>query len=225
MSDITLKPHTRDFLQLALDCRALRFGQFTLKSGRQSPYFFNAGEFHDGASLDGLARCYAQAIVDSGLSFDVLFGPAYKGIPLVAAVAVALYRDFGLNIPWAFDRKEVKSHGEGGKLVGAPLRGRVLIIDDVISAGTSIGLSRQWISEAGAEPCGVAVALDRQERLGSGPDDDPRSAVEAVRASGMTVITVARLDELLRWLQDSGQAHADQLAALQAYQQTYGSRV
>jgi orotate phosphoribosyltransferase len=219
MEDKPLKPWARDFLDLAMRCQALRFGEFTLKSGRRSPYFFNAGQFHDGASLDGLARCYAQAIVDDGLAFDMLFGPAYKGIPLVAAVAVSLHRDFGRSVPWAFDRKEVKGHGEGGKLVGAPLDGRVLIIDDVISAGTSVNLSRQWISDAGATPCGVAVALDRQERIGEGTG----SAVGAVRASGLAVITVAKLDDLLIWLQSNPQATADQMAALKAYQREFGS--
>lgn len=219
MSNATLTPWAQDFLDLAMRCQALRFGQFTLKSGRESPYFFNAGQFHDGASLDGLARCYAQAIVNDGLQFDMLFGPAYKGIPLVAAVALCLHRDFGLNLPWAFDRKEAKAHGEGGKLVGAPLQGRVLIIDDVISAGTSINLSRQWIEAAGATPCGVAVALDRQERMGTGPE----SAVAAVRASGLAVITVAKLADLLLWLEASEHASTQQLAALQAYQQAFGS--
>ena len=213
---MTGKNWSDDFLALAVEYGALRFGQFTLKSGRVSPYFFNAGLFNDGAGIDRLARSYAGAIVDSGLAFDCLFGPAYKGIPLVAAVAISLHRDFGLNYPFAFDRKEAKQHGEGGLIVGAELRGRVLIVDDVISAGTSVNGSRALIAEQGGEVAGVAIALDRQER---GQDD--RSAVDALRADGLTVVTVACLDDLIRWAgeQNSLESHLD---AMKAYRSQYG---
>lgn len=207
---------TNDFLELAVGCRALRFGQFTLKSGRDSPYFFNAGAFNDGASLDALARCYARAIVASELAFDMLFGPAYKGIPLAAAIAVSLHRDFGRNVPFAFDRKEAKGHGEGGMIVGAPLSGRVLIVDDVISAGTSIRHSRNLIAQAGARACAVAIALDRQER---GRDD--RTAVAEVRAHGLEVVAVATLDDLIAWLDRQGAEDADRSAMLE-YRRKYG---
>lgn len=207
---------TQEFLELAVGCDALRFGRFTLKSGRESPYFFNAGAFSDGASLDALARCYAQAIMASGLAFDMLFGPAYKGIPLAAAIAVSLHRDFGRNTPFAFDRKEAKDHGEGGVIVGAPLSGRVLIVDDVISAGTSIRHSRNLIDQGGAEACAVAIALDRQER---GRDD--RTAVAEVREQGIDVVAVATLDDLIAWLDRRGADEVDRSAMLE-YRRKYG---
>ena len=159
-----MQEYQTEFIRLALARNALRFGEFTLKSGRVSPYFFNAGAFDDGASLAVLGRCYAAAIAGSGLQFDMLFGPAYKGIPLVAATAAAMYSDHGRNLPFAFNRKEAKTHGEGGSIVGRPLAGRVLIIDDVITAGTAIRESIQILRAAGATPAGVALALDRQER-------------------------------------------------------------
>ncbi len=212
----SMQPWTRDFIELARRQGALTFGRFTLKSGRESPYFFNAGTFNDGASLDRLGRCYASAIVDAGLSIDMLFGPAYKGIPLVAAVAICLSRDHGINLPFAYDRKEAKDHGEGGQLVGADLQGRVLIVDDVISAGTAIAHSRSLIRAVGAEPVAVAVALDRQE---VGPEGI--SAVDAVQQSGMDVVSVARLDDLIDWLgNDAG--NAVELEALRAYRSQYG---
>ena len=207
---------TSEFLDLALRYEALRFGRFTLKSGRESPYFFNAGAFSDGASLDQLARCYAGAIVASGLRFDMLFGPAYKGIPLAAAIAVSLQRDFDRNVPFAFDRKEAKDHGEGGQIVGAPLSGRVLIVDDVISAGTSVNQSRNLIARSGAQACAVAIALDRQEK-----GQDERSAVAAVRAEGLDVIAVATLDDLIDWLGQQPSAMVDPSAMLK-YRQKYG---
>ncbi len=209
---------TRDFLDLALECRALRFGRFTLKSGRESPYFFNAGAFCHGLSLQRLARCYAAALVASDLQFDLLFGPAYKGIPLVAAVAMALAGEHGRNLPFAYNRKEAKAHGEGGLTVGAPIEGRVLIVDDVISAGTSINESIDLIRTAGAVPVAAAIALDRQER---GPGDDPRSAIDSVRDQGLSVVSVARLDDLIAWLaaRDDAPIH---LASLQAYRARYG---
>lgn len=182
------------FLDLAFAYQALRFGQFELKSGRISPYFFNAGVFADGHGIDQLARCYAQALIDSGVAFDQLFGPAYKGIPLVTAVAIALYRDHGLNVPFIYNRKEAKDHGEGGQLVGPSLAGRVIIVDDVVSAGTSVNESIAWIESAGAKAQGVLIALDRQER-----GADERSAVEAIEAKGLEVICVATLDRLIAW--------------------------
>jgi orotate phosphoribosyltransferase len=208
---------TQTFLDLALEHRALRFGNFTLKSGRQSPYFFNAGAFNDGAGLDGLARCYAGAIVDSELDFDMLFGPAYKGIPLAAAIAISLYRDHGRNLPFAFNRKEAKGHGEGGNIVGADLAGRALIVDDVISAGTSIRESVELIGQAGAQACAVAIALDRQER-----GEDDRSAVAAVRASGLEVVTIATLEDLVTWL-DGRDDLAEHRSAMAEYQERYGA--
>ena len=159
-----MQDYQREFLDFALDLGVLRFGEFTLKSGRVSPYFFNAGLFNTGAALARLGRFYAQTIVDSGIRFDVLYGPAYKGIPLAAVTAAALYDHHGIDIPYAFNRKEAKSHGEGGSIVGHPLRGDVLIIDDVITAGTAIRESMDVIRAEGATPAGVVIALDRQER-------------------------------------------------------------
>lgn len=212
-----LKPWTDRFLQLALDREALRFGEFTLKSGRVSPYFFNAGEFSTGRAIDTLARCYADAIVGAGLEFDMLFGPAYKGVPLATAVAMSLARDHGRDLPFAYNRKEAKDHGEGGQLVGAPLEGRVLIVDDVISAGTSVGESLELITGAGAEAVGVAIALDREEK-GAGEE---RSAVQAVAARGLQVIAIARLRDLIEWLRAHDHAH-DRLEAMVGYRQRHG---
>ncbi|MEN1727203.1 MAG: orotate phosphoribosyltransferase [Pseudomonadota bacterium] len=210
------QPWTDQFLDLAVQYQALRFGEFTLKSGRTSPYFFNAGLFSDGQGLDRLAGCYAAAIQASKVGFDMLYGPAYKGIPLAAAIAVRLHRDFGRNVPFAYNRKEAKDHGEGGSIVGAELAGRVLIIDDVISAGTSIRESREIIQRQGAEAAAVAIALDRQER---GSNDV--SAVDEVRAAGLTVVSVADLDDLIDWLEHHDTAGADRSAML-AYRQRYG---
>lgn len=212
---------TQDFLDLASSYQALRFGQFTLKSGRVSPYFFNAGAFDDGAAIDTLARCYAGAIEASGVEFDMLFGPAYKGIPLATAIAISLHRDHGRNVPYAFNRKEVKAHGEGGNVVGADLAGRVLIVDDVISAGTSIRESVELIQSAGAQPTAVAIALDRQERVGEGGNDN-LSAVAAVRESGLDVITIAELDDLIDWLRSRGDMDNDRFA-MENYRQHYGA--
>lgn len=210
-----LKDHTQSFLDLAVRYEALRFGEFTLKSGRNSPYFFNAGVFADGQGIDGLARCYAQALIDSGMAFDQLFGPAYKGIPLVSVIALTLWRDFGINVPYVYNRKEAKDHGEGGLLVGPPLKGRVVIVDDVISAGTSVRESMQWIEQANATPCGVLIALDRQER-----GEGSLSAVQSVEAQGLQVVSVAKLADLIAWLKRQGHDH---LAAMEAYQATYGA--
>ncbi len=206
------------FFDLALAKGNLKFGEFTLKSGRVSPYFFNAGGFDDGASLGTLADCYSDALQDSGADFDMLFGPAYKGIPLAAAVAVSFARRHARNLPFCYNRKEAKDHGEGGELVGAPLAGRVLIVDDVISAGTSVRESIDWITAAGAEPAGVAIALDRQER-GQGALSAAR---EVERDFGIPVIAIAGLDDLI----EHAERHPDEridLAAMRAYRTRYGT--
>ena len=217
----------QDFVAFAVDCGVLRFGSFTTKAGRQSPYFFNAGLFNDGAMLGRLAQFYAQRILDSGIRFDMLFGPAYKGIPLVAAVAVELAR-LGNNRPFAYNRKEAKDHGEGGSLVGAPLQGRVLIVDDVMSAGTAVRESIALISAAGATPGAVAVALDRQEMATENGQDVPYSAVQYVRRElGMDVCAIATLDDLLGYLQQPVNASAELAAShaqVLAYRERYGVR-
>ena len=206
----------QEFIEFALAQNVLRFGEFKTKAGRLSPYFFNAGLFNDGAALDRLSRFYAQAILASGIGIDALFGPAYKGIPLVAVTALALAQS-GHNLPFAFNRKEAKDHGEGGSLIGAALSGSVLIIDDVISAGTSVRESVELIRAAGADPCGVVIALDRMER-GTGE----LSAVQEVqRDYGIPVVAVATLDDLMKYL-----AHRPDFAAhetaIARYRQEYG---
>ncbi|MEX1200710.1 MAG: orotate phosphoribosyltransferase [Methylophaga sp.] len=209
-----MKKYQHDFIEFALQTSVLRFGSFTLKSGRQSPYFFNSGLFNSGASLAQLGRFYAQRIVDSSLAFDVLFGPAYKGIPLASTTAIALADQHQIDMPYAFNRKEAKDHGEGGQLVGAPLTGKVLIIDDVISAGTSVGESVAMIRAAGAEPAGVVIALDRQER-----GKTEKSAIAQVEADyGIPVISIICLADLLQYLdgQTELQRHRDAVAAYRA---------
>jgi orotate phosphoribosyltransferase len=209
--------YQRRFLDLALEREVLRFGEFTLKSGRVSPYFFNAGRFDSGAALARLADCYAEALLASKLEFDMLFGPAYKGIPLATAVALALAAR-GIDAPIAYNRKEAKAHGEGGVLVGAPLKGRVLIVDDVITAGTAIRESLEVIRSAGATPCGVLIALDRQER-GQGE----RSAVQELESqAGLPVIAIARLHELLAYTGARPEL-AQHRERLLAYREAYGS--
>ncbi|MFN2308232.1 MAG: orotate phosphoribosyltransferase [Gammaproteobacteria bacterium] len=209
--------YQRDFLRFAIDTEVLRFGSFTLKSGRQSPYFFNAGLFNTGSRLARLGRFYAAAIVDAGIEFDVLFGPAYKGIPLAAATAIALADQHGRDLPYCFNRKEAKDHGEGGNLVGAPLRGRVLIIDDVITAGTAIRESLEIIAAAGATPAGVVIALNRQER-GTGA----RSAIQEVEQdTGIRVVSIAALDQLVEYLETQPNS-AEQVVAIRAYRSTFG---
>ena len=209
----------QQFIEFALERGVLRFGEFTLKSGRKSPYFFNAGLFNTGAALAALGRFYARAIVDSGVRFDVLFGPAYKGIPLAAVTALALSEHHALDVPYAFNRKEAKDHGEGGTIVGAPLAGRVLIIDDVITAGTAIGEAVDVIRAQGAEPVGVVICLDRQER-GAGE----ASAIDEVKQRhGLAVVTVATLADLVANLADKPEL-ADSLAALERYRGAYGIR-
>jgi len=212
-----MQDHKRRFFELALSKGNLRFGQFTLKSGRTSPYFFNAGGFDDGASLAALADCYADAITASAVEFDMLFGPAYKGIPLAAATAIALNARHGRNVPYAFNRKEAKDHGEGGTIVGAPLAGRVLVIDDVISAGTSMRESIAVIGAAGAAPAGIAIALDRQER-GQGE----RSAAQEVEAEfGIPCVAIAGLDDLIAYLEAQDVPGID-INAIQEYRERYG---
>jgi orotate phosphoribosyltransferase len=217
--------HRARFLQLALDAEALRFGAFTLKSGRESPYFFNAGRFDSGAALAALAACYADAIEAAGLDFDLLFGPAYKGIPLATALACE-YARRGRDLPLAFDRKQAKAHGEGGRLIGAPLQGRrVLVIDDVITAGTAVRAALDLIAAAGGRAVGVAVALDRQERL---DPDDPgpggrRSAAQALADEhGLPVVAIAGLDDLLAFAGESAQLVGHR-PALRAYRARYGA--
>lgn len=218
----------QDFVAFSVRSGVLRLGEFTTKAGRQSPYFFNAGLFDTGAKLGELAQFYARRIVDSGLQFDMLFGPAYKGIPLVAAVAIELAR-LGQDYPYAYNRKEAKDHGEGGSLVGAPLQGRVLIIDDVMSAGTAARESIALIQAAGAQAYGVAIALDRQEMATEKQADGQvvdvaHSAVQYVREQlGMQVCAIASLADLLGYLSTRADAElAQHLPAAQAYRQRYG---
>jgi orotate phosphoribosyltransferase len=209
--------YQRDFIRFAIDRGVLRFGQFTLKSGRTSPYFFNAGLFNSGSALAKLGRFYAAAIVESGISFDVLFGPAYKGIPLAAATAVALAEHHDIDTPWCFNRKEAKDHGEGGSLVGAPLAGDVLIIDDVITAGTAIREVMQIIQGANAKACGVLIALNRQER-GNGE----LSAIQEVeRDFAIPVVSVVSLNQVLEFLADDPQLK-QHLPTVEAYRAQYG---
>lgn len=220
MSATATDPIAQAFVPFALRAGVLRFGEFRTKAGRLSPYFFNAGGFDDGAKLGELASFYArrllQARAEGRLAFDMLFGPAYKGIPLVAGTAIRLAED-GVDLPFAFNRKEVKDHGEGGTLIGAPLRGKVLILDDVISAGTSVRESVELIRAAGAEPAGVVIALDRMERGKSA-----LSAVEEVKENfGIPVVAVATLEDLIAYLADSPELAAN-LDAVQAYREQYG---
>jgi orotate phosphoribosyltransferase len=212
-----MKPYQKEFLEFAIQQDVLRFGEFTLKSGRVSPYFFNAGLFNTGGALAKLGRYYAQTIVDSGIEFDVLFGPAYKGIPLAAATAVALYEHHSLDVPYAFNRKEAKAHGEGGTIVGAELKGRILVIDDVITAGTAIRESVEIIEASGAELCGVVISLNRQER-----GKAELSAIQEVEQNySIQVASIVALENLVELLEsESGQEAA--LASIKAYREEYG---
>ena len=214
----------QDFVEFAVQSGVLRFGEFKTKAGRLSPYFFNAGLFDDGAKLGRLARFYAQRILASGIEFDMLFGPAYKGIPLAAAVAIELAR-LGRNVPYAYNRKEAKDHGEGGTLVGAPVKGKVLIVDDVMSAGTAARESIALIQAAGATPHAMAIALDRQEMATEGGRDVPWSAVQYVREKlGLQVCTIARLSDLLQYLQlHAGDELGTHHAKVLAYRDRYGA--
>jgi orotate phosphoribosyltransferase len=208
----------RAFLRFAVDTGVLRFGEFKLKSGRLSPYFFNAGLFNTGARLARLGRYYAETIITAGVGFDMVYGPAYKGIPLAAAAGIALADRHGLDVPFAFNRKEAKDHGEGGNIVGSPLHGRVLILDDVITAGTSVGESVEIIEANGARPAGVVIALDRRER-----GDDARAAVDEVRDRfGIPVLSIVTLDDLAAYLSE-GPDPDSHLAAVRAYRARYGA--
>jgi orotate phosphoribosyltransferase len=212
-----------NFIRFALEAKVLSFGEFKTKAGRLSPYFFNAGEFNDGARLSALGRYYSKALQESGLQFDMLYGPAYKGITLAAATAIALADD-GINVPYAYNRKEAKDHGEGGVLVGAPVKGRVVIIDDVISAGTSVRESVDLIRKAGAEPAAVLIALDRMERSGNAVDIGDKSAVQAVEQEfGLPVISIANLTGLMSFLTASSDTQlTNYLPAVKAYREKYG---
>ncbi len=213
-----MQPYQTDFIELARRHEVLRFGEFTLKSGRVSPYFFNAGAFCTGAALAELGRCYASRIVESGLHFDVLLGPAYKGIPLATTTAVALADQHGMDIPIAYNRKEAKSHGEGGVLVGAPLQGRVLVIDDVITAGTAVREVIAMITAAGAELAGVVVGLNRQER-GAGA----LSAIQELeQAHGAPVLSIIDMEHIISYLEAGGADMQASLGAMQQYRRKYG---
>jgi len=213
-----MQDYQTQFIDLAREYEVLRFGEFTLKSGRLSPYFFNAGAFDSGRALAALGRCYAERIVASGIEFDVLLGPAYKGIPLAATTAVALADHHGLDVPFAYNRKEAKDHGEGGVLVGAPLKGRVLVIDDVITAGTAVREVMAMIESAGAEPAGVVIGLDRQER-GAGE----LSAIQELEQNhGIAVLSIIQMHHIIDYLEQSGAAPAATVVAMKAYRERYG---
>jgi len=211
-----MKGYQKEFIDLAISEGALRFGEFTLKSGRKSPYFFNAGKFNDGRAISLLGKFYARAITDAGLDYDVIFGPAYKGIPLVTATVSALYGELDINKPYSFNRKEKKDHGEGGSIVGAPLSGRVLIIDDVITAGTAIRESIKIITAHGAEVAGVVVSLDRQEK-GKG---DLSSIQEVEKEFNIPVVHICTVDLLLEYLKESGDE--SNIASVGEYRKEYG---
>lgn len=219
-----MHPYQLTFIDLALKCHALRFGRYTLKSGRESPYFFDSARFSDGASLGALGRCYADAIMAAGIGFDMLFGPAYKGIPLATATAVALHERHGRSVALAFNRKEAKDHGERGSTSGASLRGRVLIVDDVITAGTAVRESLEIIRAAGAAPAGVVLALDRQER-GQGNHSAVQELEEREALRCVSIVTLTGLIEALAAGHGRGSGiSADQLTALRQYRERYGVR-
>ena len=213
-----MQNYRQEFLQFAIERNVLCFGEFETKAGRLSPYFFNAGLFNDGESLRRLGQFYAKAIRSAQIPFDMLFGPAYKGIPLVAAIAIALAED-GHNVPFSFNRKDEKDHGEGGNIVGSALHGRVLIVDDVISAGTSVREAVELIRAHGATPCGVVIALDRMERGG-----EQLSAVQEVKVKyDLPVVAIATLDDLMAYLQNRPEL-AQNLLKIQAYRNQFGAR-
>ena len=212
-----MKTYKVDFIDNAISSGALKFGQFELKSGRTSPHFFNAGEFYSGSALAALGRCYASAIVESGIEFDVLFGPAYKGITLAAATSIALSEHHGINVPYCCNRKEAKAHGEGGTLVGAPLQGKVLIIDDVITAGTAIREVMSIVEQVGAQAAGVVIGLDRKER---GKTD--KSAIQEVEQEfKIPVASIIDIDDILQYLKAKPE-HNDLVAEIDKYRQDYG---
>jgi len=209
--------YQKEFLNFAINLGVLKFGEFTLKSGRKSPYFFNSGLFNTGASLAKLGSYYAQAIMASNISYDVIYGPAYKGIPLASAVSIALSNNFNLDIPYAFNRKEIKDHGEGGAIVGSPLKGKVLIIDDVISAGTSVRESVNIINAQGAQPAGVVIALDRQE-VGKGN----KTAIQEVEKEfAIPVVSIVCLGDVINYLEQQKDMH-EHVDAIKAYREKYG---
>jgi orotate phosphoribosyltransferase len=214
-----VKEYQQQFLDYVIDRQILKFGEFTLKSGRQSPYFFNAGLFNTGSALALIGACYAAAIADAGLQFDVMFGPAYKGIPLASAAAISLAEKFGQDVPYCFNRKEAKDHGEGGMMVGAPLQGKVLVVDDVITAGTAVREVMQIIDAAGATAAGIVVALDRQER-GKGE----LSAIgEISRDYNVPVLSIISLDQIIHYLGLKGNRELEAwLPAMELYRKTYG---
>lgn len=215
---MALKDFQREFIDFVIDANVLKFGEFTLKSGRLSPYFFNSGLFNTGNTISKLGRFYASAILNSGIEFDVIFGPSYKGIPLAVSTAIALSEAHGKDFPYAFNRKEAKDHGEGGIIVGAQLQGRVLIIDDVISAGTSVRESIQIIEAAGAKPAGVIIAMDRQEK-GKG---DTSAIQEVEQNFGLQVASIVALEHLIGYLQQENQS-PETLEAIKAYRAKYGT--
>jgi len=212
-----MRDYQREFIKFAIAQEVLRFGQFTLKSGRVSPYFFNAGLFNTGKRLAALGKFYAAAIKDSGIEADVLFGPAYKGIPIASATAVQLAEQFDIDMPWCFNRKEAKAHGEGGVIVGSPLAGRVLIIDDVITAGTAIREVMTLVQGAGAQAVAVVVAVDRQER-GQG---ELSAIQEVARDFGLPVLSIISLTQIINYLEETG-LHAEHLQAVRAYRDEFG---
>ncbi len=214
-----MRAFQREFLDLALELGALRFGEFTLKSGRKSPYFFNAGLFSTGYAAAKLSRYYASAIADSQVEFDMLFGPAYKGIPLVTLAAAALAEHHDIDVPYAFNRKESKAHGEGGSIIGAPLAGKVLIVDDVITAGTAVREAHQLITKAGADVAGLVISLDRQE-IGQ----DSRSAVQELEQTlGLRVICILKLENLIDMLEESSE-YEEYLEPVLEYRKKYGTQ-
>jgi len=213
-----MQPYQKAFIELAIEQRALSFGEFTLKSGRQSPYFFNAGQFQTGGALAKLGKFYAEALVQSGISVDIVFGPAYKGIPLASAMAIALSNDFQKDLPYCFNRKEAKDHGEGGMLVGAPLEGRVAIVDDVITAGTAVREVMSIVQSAGATPAAVLIGLDRQER-GQGAT----SAIQEVEQEfGVPVISIVTLTDILEYLMTETEGQNQLIAQVKAYREEFG---
>ena len=213
----TTQRFQQDFIELALECEVLQFGEFELKSGRISPYFFNAGRFSTGGALARLGRCYAAALHASGVHVDMLFGPAYKGFPLVSATAMALSEQHGVDLPFAFNRKEAKTHGEGGNIVGAPLAGDVVVIDDVMTAGTAIRESMAILNESGAQGAGVVIGLDRCER-----GDGERSAAQQVEQDwGLTVVSVVSLHDIIDWVERNPEM-AQHREALERYRERYG---
>lgn len=212
-----MRAYQKEFIEFALELDVLKFGQFTLKSGRVSPYFFNAGGFNTGYAAAKLGRFYAAAVAGSGIEFDMLFGPAYKGIPLAALTAAALAEHYGVDVPYAYNRKEAKSHGEGGNIIGGPLAGRVLIVDDVITAGTAVRDAYRLITGTGADIAGLVISLDRQER-GQGS----MSAVQELRSSlGIPVASIVRLDDLIEVLEESDELSA-YLESVERYRDEYG---